>query len=114
MTGIRDSLAHRLGRVRGQLMSSPKNEPPPVAELLDVDRQYHLAAAAGTLRRITPHRFNPSHAAWLPVLHTGRGGRHYAALFSNTARAHQQRNIRPADRTRIRRVPGGTTNIEEG
>ena len=27
--------------------------------------------------------------AWLPVLHTSRGERHYTALFSNTARAHQ-------------------------
>src|ERR1019366_6639811 len=27
-------------------------------------------------------------AAWLPILHTERGGRHYTALFSNTAHAH--------------------------
>ena len=28
-------------------------------------------------------------AAWLPVLHTTRGRRHYTALFSNTALAHR-------------------------
>lgn len=27
--------------------------------------------------------------AWLPILHTHRGARHYTALFSNTARAHE-------------------------
>jgi len=36
-----------------------------------------------------PRRFNPAGEAWLPVLHTQRGPRHYTALFSNTARAHQ-------------------------
>jgi hypothetical protein len=32
---------------------------------------------------------NPTREAWLPVLHTRRGQRHYTALFSNTPRAHQ-------------------------
>ena len=27
--------------------------------------------------------------AWLPILHTQRGDRHYTAMFSNTARAHR-------------------------
>jgi putative hydrolase len=39
--------------------------------------------------KIAPRRFNPSHIAWLPVLHTTRGRRHYTALFSNTALAHR-------------------------
>ncbi len=60
----------------------------PVAELLDVDREYREAVAAGRLPRIAPRRFNPGREAWLPILHTERGGRHYTALFSNTARAH--------------------------
>lgn len=60
-----------------------------VAELLDVDREYRARAAAGTLPRIAPRRFNPAREAWLPVLHTGRGGRQYTALYSNTARAHE-------------------------
>ena len=40
-------------------------------------------------RAIAPRRFNPTGDAWLPVLHTEREGRHYTALYSNTARAHE-------------------------
>ena len=54
-----------------------------------MDREYREKAAAGSLRAIAPRRFNPTGEAWLPVLHTQRGPRHYTALFSNTARAHQ-------------------------
>lgn len=86
LAGIRDSLAHRLGRVR---VPAPGSAPVPVAELLDVDREYRDKATAGTLPTIAPRRFNPKHEAWLPILHTQRGGRHYTALFSNTARAHR-------------------------
>ena len=32
---------------------------------------------------------NPEARAWLPILHTERGQRHYTALFSNTPRAHR-------------------------
>ena len=46
-------------------------------------------AAAGQLRLIAPRRFNPAGEGWLPVLHTQRGARHYTALYSNTARAHE-------------------------
>jgi putative hydrolase len=62
---------------------------PSIAVLLDVDREYRERAAAGTLTTIAPRRFNPSGAAWLPVLHTERDGWHFTALFSNTALAHQ-------------------------
>ena len=61
----------------------------PVAELLDIDDQYRRLARQGKLPRIAPRRFNPTGEAWLPVLHTERGDRHYTALFSNTARAHE-------------------------
>lgn len=87
LAGIRDSLAARLARVRSQ-SSPPAAEEPPVAELLSVDREYRDKARAGQLHKITPRRFNPHKQAWLPVLHTVRGGRHYTALYSNTARAH--------------------------
>ena len=87
LSGIRDSLAHRLGRIRPP--SPSEREVPPVSELLDVDREYRAKAAAGALRLIAPRRFNPSGQAWLPVLHTRRGPRRYTALFSNTARAHR-------------------------
>jgi DNA polymerase (family X) len=87
VAGIRDSLAHRLGRIRPP--SIPELGVPPVSELLDVDREYRAKAAAGALHLIAPRRFNPSGEAWLPVLHTRRGPRRYTALFSNTARAHR-------------------------
>jgi hypothetical protein len=88
LAGIRDSLAHRLGRVQitGRVAGRPS-----VAELLDVDREYRQRGAADQLPRITPRRFNPMHEAWLPILHTRRGPRRYTALFSNTARAHRAR-----------------------
>jgi Holliday junction resolvasome RuvABC DNA-binding subunit len=86
VAAIIDALSHRLGRVRGQM---PSSTPPPVGELIDVDREYREAAKAGRLPKIAPRRFNPERLAWLPVLHTSRGLRHYTALFSNTARAHQ-------------------------
>jgi hypothetical protein len=88
LEGIVDSLAARLGRVRG-LEPVPAEGEPSVAELLDVDREYRDKAASGAVRKIAPRRFNPAGEAWLPVLHTNRGERHYTALFSNTARAHR-------------------------
>jgi len=92
LAGIIDSLAGRLGRVRGRFGETALRAPgreTPVGELLDVDREYRENAAAGTLRTIAPRRFNPTGEAWLPVLHTQRESRHYTVLFSNTARAHQ-------------------------
>jgi hypothetical protein len=62
---------------------------PPVSELLDVDHEYRTKAAAGHLRMIAPRRFNPTGRAWLPILHTEHGDRHYTALYSNTERAHR-------------------------
>jgi len=88
VAGVRDALAGRLGRVRHGFEGAHQ-ELPPVAELLDVDAQYRREAQQGTLKRIVPRRFNPEHEAWLPVLHATRGERHYTALFSNTARAHE-------------------------
>jgi DNA polymerase (family X) len=87
LAGIRESLAQRLARVRGR--ERPRAEPPPVAEILDVDAEYRRKAEAGSLRSIAPRRFNPKGRAWLPILHTRRGERHYTALFSNTPRAHR-------------------------
>lgn len=86
ITGIRDTLAARLSRLRKG--PDPTAPAPPVDELLGVDRQYRRDAAAGRLRMIAPRRMNPNREAWLPILHTDRGDRHYTALFSNTPRAH--------------------------
>lgn len=87
VAGIRDALGTRLGRRRS--LADSEASVPEVDELLDVDREYRAASAAGRLHRIAPRRFNPERVAWLPVMHTWRGARHYTALFSNTARAHQ-------------------------
>lgn len=89
LAGVRDALATRLARRRAPRAGHGIDDRPTVEELLDVDREYRAAAAAGRLHRIAPRRFNPRRTAWLPVMHTWRGARHYTALFSNTARAHQ-------------------------
>lgn len=84
---VRAALAEILGRVRAPPL--PSRAEPPVAILLDVDREYRRRAAAGDLVKIAPKRFNPTGEAWLPVLHTARGGWHFTALYSNTPRAHR-------------------------
>jgi Holliday junction resolvasome RuvABC DNA-binding subunit len=84
VAGIRDALAGRLSPRPG---ARPIRTEPSVEELLDVDREYRRRV--DELPRIAPRRFNPSREAWLPVLHTTRGGHRYTALYSNTARAHQ-------------------------
>lgn len=77
------------GRFGGRRRFQPAKILPAVEEMLDVDQEYREKAAAGTLRKIAPKRFNPSGEEWLPVLHTRRANHYYTALFSNTARAHE-------------------------
>lgn len=88
---VREVLAGRARRRPASARRSPKpaSDVPPVEELLNVDVEYRRKAAADQLIRIAPRRFNPTDAAWLPILHTRRGPRHYTALYSNTARAHE-------------------------
>jgi DNA polymerase (family X) len=100
LAGIRDSLAQRLGRIRRQPAQAPTTpapsaappalQKPSISELLGIDREYRDKTAAGKLTKIAPLRFNPTREAWLPIMHTARKGCHYTALFSNTARAHEQ------------------------
>lgn len=85
---IRAALAARLGR-RRPLRHAQVDDRPSVADLLSVDREYRRKARADRLRTIAPRRFNPDRRAWLPVLHTDRGGRSCTALFSNTLTAHR-------------------------
>ncbi len=90
--GIREALAGRFQRQpAGATIQPPRPRPlaPPVAELLETDREYREKARSGRLPKIAPQRFNPTGEAWLPVLHTQRGDHHYTALYSNTARAHE-------------------------
>ena len=86
IAAIRDVLATRLARTRPP---PPALVQPPVDLMLDIDREYRRAAAAGELRKIAPRRFNPKHEAWLPVMHVDHDGWAFTALFSNTARAHE-------------------------
>ena len=87
---VQDSMATRFRRKTGapepQRASAVGDAPVP--ELLDIDREYRERARADELPRIAPRRFNPSGERWLPVMHAQRGERHYTALYSNTARAH--------------------------
>ena len=91
---IRDSIAAVLGpssRRRARQLRGRERPPerPPVETILALDAEYRRRAAAGSLRRIAPRRFNPSGDAWLPILHETRDGWYFTALYSNTARAHQ-------------------------
>jgi putative hydrolase len=99
---VRESLAGRwhaarTGRSPEAQASSPPGAPReaevdrsvPVAELLHIDEEYRRLAKGGHLPRIAPRRYNPTREAWLPVLHTQCGPRHYTALYSNTSRAHE-------------------------
>lgn len=96
LQGIIDSLWARLGRVRRPPPSavSHDTQEPSIEELLDVDREYRESAQAGTLKTFAPRRFNPKKEAWLPILHTQRGPRHYTAIFSNSPLAHQLKKTR--------------------
>jgi hypothetical protein len=90
---IGECLAERLRKSTsargGEETQSKPDQSVPVSELLDIDAEYRRLAAQGKLPKIAPRKFNPGSAAWLPILHTHRGERHYTALYSNTARAHQ-------------------------
>jgi len=84
---LADVLGHR--RLKTPAPSAVKSGEPPVALLLDVDREYRQKSEAGKLPTIAPKRFNPEGKSWLPVLHTTRGEWYFTALYSNTARAHE-------------------------
>lgn len=90
---VRAALNERLGKPR-PYGPRPLSAMPDVATLLDVDREYRERATAGTLPLIAPRRFNPTGAAWLPVLHTRRGPWQFSALFSNSRLAHELGRVR--------------------
>lgn len=84
-------LAQRLNRLpSGQrLRKAPDPPMPPIDLLLAIDARYRAKARAGALRLIAPRRFNPTGAAWLPIMHHHADGWEFTALFSNTANAHE-------------------------
>lgn len=94
LAGIRDTLAHRMGRPHPLPAARVPRDEPPVAQILDVDREYREKSDAGTLPRIVPRRFNPTGEAWLAVLHTRRGAWNYTVLFSNSKHAHERGKTR--------------------
>lgn len=87
IAGLAGVLATRLARRTSARRPEPPRRPP-VALLLEIDRAYRAAAAAGELHRIAPRRFNPAREAWLPILHADRDGWSFTAMFSNTELAH--------------------------
>jgi len=91
-SAIRANLQAMLSRGRPRRSPAATNgghAGPTVAAVLAVDREYREKAAHGSLSTIAPKRFNPTGAAWLPVLHATQDDWHFTALFSNTAQAHQ-------------------------
>jgi hypothetical protein len=90
--GICAAVAAMLDRRRVAARAQPArlaSHRPPVAVVLDVDREYRKKAANRKLPTIAPRRHNPTGEAWLPILHTHRDSWHFTALYSNTARAHE-------------------------
>lgn len=88
---MRAALASMLNRLRRRAPTAPgaATPQPPVRMLLEVDAEYRAKAAADSLPKIAPRRFNPDGAAWLPVLHARRDAWHFTALYSNTETAHK-------------------------
>jgi len=94
---IRAALTQMLDRARAlrhRRDAAPAAPPVPLALLLDVDREYRVAAEADRLPKIATRRFNPQGIPWLPVLHTRRGEWTFTVLYSNTARAHDLGRVR--------------------
>lgn len=91
LRGVRDSLAGRFRNYPRPPVDDHQTAiwQPPVVELLSIDDEYRRKDAQKRLVQVSPLRFNPSGAFWLPVLRTRRSGRRYTAMYSNTARAHE-------------------------
>ncbi len=86
---IRDSLLVRLGDKARRQRHLPGNSACSVELLLEIDREYRDQAAGNRLPKAAPRRFNPTGAAWLPILRVERHGRHFTAHFANTANSHR-------------------------
>lgn len=87
IAALRGVLASLLARQTTRIPAPPRR--PPVELLLDLDRVYRDAAAAGTLYKIAPRRFNPNREAWLPIQHVDRDGWSFTVMYSNTELAHR-------------------------
>lgn len=72
-----------------QTPNAASYDEPSVEVLLRLDEDYRVGAELGVLPCLAPRRFNPSGAAWLPILETNVDGWSLRAMYSNTWRAHQ-------------------------
>lgn len=88
VAAIQESLASRLDATAAIPTEAGDVSGPPVRELLAIDRQYRRRAQRGRLLRVIPKQFNPTGAAWLPVLRSQRASGNYRAHYSNSARGH--------------------------
>lgn len=88
LAGILAALAHR------DASAVPPANEPGLEDLLAVDAHYRAAAEEGSLRRVTPRRFNPEEERWLGIHQEARSGWVLKALFSNTALAHRLEKTR--------------------
>ncbi|MBI3866462.1 MAG: DNA polymerase III [Planctomycetia bacterium] len=87
---VRDSLAGRFRNHKPPALPAMENvDQPPIADLLSIDNEFRRKSESNRLLQVAPLRFNPTGAAWLPILHTHRGDKKYTALLSNTPRAHE-------------------------
>ena len=64
-----------------------------MATLLHVDREYRAKAIDDCLPIVSPHTADSKTASLVPVLHTGREGWYFTALYSNTASARARNRI---------------------
>ncbi len=71
LRGLIDALAGRLARMR---LPEPVRGEPSVADILEVDAEYHRRADENRLPTLSPRRFNPENQPWLPLYNTDRRG----------------------------------------
>lgn len=87
---VRDALKlHFDGAHQAESKPGAAGPNPPVGDILTIDHEYRHKARVGLLARVAPKRFNPTGAAWLPVLRTTLNDVRYTAFFSNSATAHR-------------------------
>src|SRR5262249_28110873 len=83
---IREALSARFPEEPQTLPQDPVAQPS-VSDLLSLDRDYRQGAREGRWLLVEPRRFNPTGAAWLPVMKTTLHGINYTVHFANSARS---------------------------
>lgn len=97
---VQDVLAGRLSRSaqrNRQALTRDNQEAlpmPPVSLLLQLDDEYRKKSEQGKLKTISPRRFNPNNAKWLPIMNVSEQGWDFTVLYSNTKQAHELNKTR--------------------